>query len=283
MDDYNSNTSRQARFAEQQQADKKQELIDISIQHQILSPFTAFIGVITRTEQENASADEMILREVPIEIRDHESSSNSNDSSSGSDNSCADLFEDKDCEDECDEIDDDDRKLISCRNQSRSVFFERMAVNKRSVCNRTSSSRANRRQMSRSRSRSRSPQQRHRSSSSSKYQHNNDSSPSDIIRQIIGLQNFSGLWSIKNLEEIISFLQKIAILKDIDLKKILNDYKDKDNDIILSIIIMFIFMKYLIDDELLWKPIIKKCAKAMENQLGKNEYNGITDKIRQVV
>ncbi|CAF4326855.1 unnamed protein product, partial [Adineta steineri] len=55
-DDYNSKSSCQERFIEQQKADKKQELIDISIQHQVLSPFTAFIGIETRTEQEIAAS-----------------------------------------------------------------------------------------------------------------------------------------------------------------------------------------------------------------------------------
>jgi hypothetical protein len=48
-------------------------------------------------------------------------------------------------------------------------------------------------------------------------------------------------------------------------------------------IIMLILMKYFTADESLWKPIIKKCVKAMENRLGKKEYNEITDKIKQVV
>jgi hypothetical protein len=42
-------------------------------------------------------------------------------------------------------------------------------------------------------------------------------------------------------------------------------------------------MKYFTADESLWKPIIKKCAKTMEYQLGKDVYNEISDRIRQTV
>ncbi|CAF3085502.1 unnamed protein product [Rotaria sp. Silwood2] len=82
--DYNSKSSHHNRFIEQYKEDKKQELINVSIQYQILSPFTAFIGIETRTDQEiitEASSGEMILQEVPIEIRSNESTlDNSNDS-----------------------------------------------------------------------------------------------------------------------------------------------------------------------------------------------------------
>ena len=117
-------------------------------------------------------------------------------------------------------------------------------------------------------------------------QHNNDGNPSDVIRQIIGLQNFNGLWSINDLKQISSLLQQstvTTVLKDVDLEKSLMDYKDKDNDVILSMIIMFIFAKYFTKDESLWKPLMKKCAKTMENRLGNEEYNEISDKIKKLV
>jgi hypothetical protein len=282
MDDYNSKSSCQARFIEQQEADTKQELIDISIRHQILSPFTAFIGIETRTEQEiAATSGEMILREVPIEIRTSGNASDEDDRSgtsnylmpvprrkhhskniwsrklcTGSLNTFSLVSDDRRIAyDECDEDDveegfivDDPLKLVqrpfSCTLKS---YYEILRSSKR--C----------------RSRSRSPRRR-RSSSSAEEDSKNDIIPSDTIRQIIGLQNFSGLWSMNDLN-----------------KKILDDYKDKDNDVILSMIIMFIFTKYFIDDEALWKPVIKKCAKAIENQVGKKEYNELTDKIKQIV
>ncbi len=323
MDDYNSNSSRQARFVEQQEADKKQELIDLSIQHQILSPFTAFIGVETRTEQENASVGEMILREVPIEIRANENSSAYDATSAGynfmammqastssdedMDEDCDDSNEkqaaffdeeeDEDCDDsnekqaafsdeeEDEDCDDSDEKQVAFSDINAfkpvvALCRKKILIHHMDKCSRKLSLECHR--MSRSRSRSRSPQQR-RELHCLRRLLEDDISPSDIIRQIISLQNFSGFWSINNLKEISSLLQKHIGSKDVDLQKILNDYKDKDNDIILSMIIMFIFMKYFTDNESLWKPIIKKCAQAMESQLGKKEYNAMTDKIKQIV
>ena len=43
----------------------KQRIIDLSLKHKILSPYTAFVGIEKRPNSSNA---EMILREVPIEI-----------------------------------------------------------------------------------------------------------------------------------------------------------------------------------------------------------------------
>ena len=43
----------------------KEQIIEISLQHNILSPYTAFVGVEKRT---NTSNDNMVLREVPIQI-----------------------------------------------------------------------------------------------------------------------------------------------------------------------------------------------------------------------
>jgi hypothetical protein len=84
-------------------------------------------------------------------------------------------------------------------------------------------------------------------------------------------------------DEIISFLQQNPATQNVGLNNIIDGYRDKDQDVILSMIIMLIFMKYFIADQSLWRPIIKKCTKAMENQLGKEEYNEITDKIKQIV
>jgi hypothetical protein len=279
-------SSCQARFTEQEQADRKQQLIDISIQHQILSPFTAFIGIETRTEQEIAavaSSGEMILREVPIEIRDAGSLPIGYDTSVQFTKRCRNVkmsraasvsesSTDDDSEDEEDCEDDSSNSSSSCRVLKRKKYHA----------------------MSISRSRSRSLLRRRASSPSdienmddeSLPEDKNDDNPTDIIRQIIGLQNFSGIWSIKDLKRIISLLQQSTVstvLKDVNLEEILNDYKDKDNDLILSIIIMFIFEKYFTDDQPLWKPLMKKCVKAMENRLGNEEYNEITDKIKKVV
>jgi hypothetical protein len=310
IDDYNSQSSRQARFVEQQEADKKQELIDLSIQHQILSPFTAFIGVETRTEQEKASASEIILREVPIEIRANDSSSDDDANSprhvAFRRKQMSTSSDDEECDDEIDEEDFDDEedcddesigssvRLTSClRNSSAKVGLVRCASRRRSRSRSPQRRRATRSnkviaiecdttsESSTSRSRSRSCSHRERSSIEDQIE--NDITPSDTIRQIIGLQNYSGFWSMNNLEQIILLLQRNSTSKDVDLKKILHDYKEKDNDIILSMIIMFIFMKYFLNDQALWKPIIKKCAKALENQLGKKEYNDITDKIKPIV
>ena len=43
----------------------QQRIIDLSLKYQILSPHTAFVGIEKRT---NSSNDEMVLREVPIEV-----------------------------------------------------------------------------------------------------------------------------------------------------------------------------------------------------------------------
>lgn len=278
MDDYHSNSSRQARFIQQQEADKKQELIDISIQHQILSPFTAFIGIETRTDEEKASTSNMILREVPIEIRANESVSDDDydiySPGRSMQNTLA-LDSDEDAEEEC-EVDCIVNELLSSSKKKAALLPVRQRRYASLLHKRMS------RLRSRSRSRSRSPPRRH-SKRASKHQDVDDNSPSDTIRQIIDLQRFSGLWSNNNRDEIISFLQQNSASKNVDLKKICHDYRDKDQDIILSMIIMLILMKYFTADESLWKPIIKKCVKAMENRLGKKEYNEITDKIKQVV
>jgi hypothetical protein len=140
---------------------------------------------------------------------------------------------------------------------------------------RRSRSRSPNRRRSRSHSldrrRSRSPEQK------------NTTNPSDIVRQIIGLQDFNGLWSINNIKQVITLLQSTVISKDDHLEQIVDDYKGQDNDVVLSMIIMFVFMKYFTDDEPLWKPVMKKCAKAMEDRLGKTEYHEMTDKIKQLV
>ncbi|CAF3497809.1 unnamed protein product [Rotaria sp. Silwood1] len=317
MEDYNLKSSHQARFIEQQKEYKKQELIDISIQHQILSPFTAFIGIETCTKQEimaAASSGEIILREVPIEIR---SNTNTLDDSkdctlissvcyqqnffeddeycveaddddtvdeSGEDE--GDFDEDEDDEDAFDEGEEDEDVVdegdqINYRNSKRKSYLE---IETKAKSNPHLYSKLLETREARQKSRSRSPIQRRRSSDS--MQNQNVGNQIDIIRQIIGLQNFNGLWSINNLEQIIKLLEKslpTSIFKNIDFKKILNDHKHKDNDVVLSMIIMFICMKYFTDDELLWKPIMKKCSEVMKNQLGTNEYNEMLEKIKQTI
>lgn len=290
MDDYNSTSSRQARFAEQEQEDKKQQLIDISIQHQILSPFTAFIGIETRTEQEKASGGEMILREVPIEIRDNGSSQDNGLHSSQYSYKKAKRSCSPACSDD-DELDCDDEEECEDEEESGKRDYSAKYFSNASLC---MSQLKKRSALSASRGisvkksawlpRSRSPQRRRRpSSSSDEDRDENNSNSSDTLREIISLQSFAGLWLTADLEKIISLVQQNTTSNNVNIKQLLNDYKDKDQDIVLSMIIMFIFMKYFTADELLWKPIIKKCTIAMESQLGKKEYNEMTDKIKLVV
>lgn len=70
------NGSRQARFEEQVQEEReksldaekeerKKRIIELSLKYNILSPYTAFVGIEKRTDGDNA---EMELREVPIQI-----------------------------------------------------------------------------------------------------------------------------------------------------------------------------------------------------------------------
>ncbi|CAF1335234.1 unnamed protein product [Adineta steineri] len=319
-DDYNSKSSCQERFIEQQKADKKQELIDISIQHQILSPFTAFIGIETRTEQEIASSSgKMILREVPIEISDKKSLSIDYDAGEDDDDASADYDlsrvqeycaitvceegayseEDVDCEEDVGYKEDVDCSEEFLETIPKSpILAEKEKFSQSEYSNSLPRDR-------KSRSRSRSPLlsikrrccKRRELSNSDDSQGLNDESlcnnqqkddieSSDVIRQIINLQNFSGLWSINDLKQIMTLLQQSTVttlLKNDDWEKILGDYETIDKNVILSMIIMCIFMKYFINDEPLWKPLMKKCAKAMENQLGKTEYNETTDKIKEVV
>ncbi|UJR20577.1 hypothetical protein I4U23_023703 [Adineta vaga] len=316
-DDYKSNSSRQARFSGQEKNNIKQELIDISIQHQILSPFTAFIGIETRTEQERAaiaSSGEMILREIPIEINNENDLLPDDESASyhampvdcdqvkcgytvddEEEAVCDDDDEEDDYEENgvchyvdeeeeavCDDDDNDDEEEALLDDES--FYMLRSPKNDRGI------ERISRN--FRSRSRSRSPRQQSSSKSfdsscdddnlSAHEDMPNDNS-CDIIRQIIALQNFNGLWSIKNLKQMITLSQSNTIKTDVDFEKIIDDFKDKDNDAILSVIIMCILAKYFPDDEPLWKPLIKKCKKALENRLGNNEANHISNTIKQLV
>jgi hypothetical protein len=61
--------SQQTRFQKGKEDDNKKRLIDISLKYNILCPHTAFIGIETRTDSstQNANAN-MVLREIPIEI-----------------------------------------------------------------------------------------------------------------------------------------------------------------------------------------------------------------------
>ena len=60
-----SDGSQQKRFKQNAEDNKKKQLIDISLKYSILCPHTAFIGIEKRI---NSSNDNMILREVPIQI-----------------------------------------------------------------------------------------------------------------------------------------------------------------------------------------------------------------------
>ena len=188
MDDYNSNASRQTRFTE--------------IQHQILSPFTAFIGIETRTVQDIATSDEMVLGEVPMEMSDNRSLS----------------------------IDSAASIQQNSYNNSDSESTEFISYTSRQSLRRPEQCKI---------SRSRSPKQHDVNNENfSGEQSKCDNSLSDIIRQIIDLQNFNGLWSINDRKQIIALLQQsivTAVLKDVDLEKILNDYKTKHNDVTLCL------------------------------------------------
>jgi len=70
------NGSRQARFEEQVEEEKekssndekenrKKRIIELSLKYNILSPYTAFVGIEKRV---NGNNDDMVLREVPIQI-----------------------------------------------------------------------------------------------------------------------------------------------------------------------------------------------------------------------
>jgi hypothetical protein len=70
------NGSRQARFEEQmgeerekllsdEKEERKKRIIDLSLKYNILSPYTAFVGIEKRM---NGNNDDMVLREVPIQI-----------------------------------------------------------------------------------------------------------------------------------------------------------------------------------------------------------------------
>jgi hypothetical protein len=72
----NKSGSRQARFEEQaeqereklmndEKEERKKRIIELSLKYNILSPYTAFVGIEKRVNGNNA---DMILREVPIEI-----------------------------------------------------------------------------------------------------------------------------------------------------------------------------------------------------------------------
>ena len=48
-------------------------------------------------------------------------------------------------------------------------------------------------------------------------------------------------------------------------------------------IIMLILQKHFIDDESLWKPIIKKSITSMKNRLDQNSYDELVNKIQSLV
>ena len=281
MEDNRSPSSQQARFIEQERAEKKQEIINLSIEHQILSPFTAFIAVEIRTDEEKASTESINLREIPIETRvfDTQSSQQSSPNSSArpslSGNFLCDLDDEVDEDEEieqeedflCDDSSDQNAVKLECHS-TNFCLDERKKMQHRfrlSDSSRTDQSQSPSR---RSRSRSRSP-------------HHHDLS--DPIRAIISLQNFVGLWEIDDLGQLISHLQENSSWQKIDLEKICQDYSNKDQNVILSMLIMFIIMKYFPDDEILWTPIIKKSIQAIQNHLPTNEYNELSDEIKALV
>ncbi len=57
--------SRQARFEKQVEEERKKRIIELSLKYNILSPYTAFVGIEKRV---NGNNDDMVLREVPIQI-----------------------------------------------------------------------------------------------------------------------------------------------------------------------------------------------------------------------
>ena len=290
MDEYNAKSSRQARFIEQEQENKKKELIDISIQHQILSPFTAFVAIETRNGHETiaeASSSEMILREVPIEIRPNRSRWDNPPGPISTLSMLATNDFDAYMSRELDTRHRDDTDylsfLVPLTTEEQSIKnYDWNTCSNLELC----SSCCYVQSQSRSRSRSRSPS---RSLSLWDYDSVEAESESDIndqvdmIRQIIDLQNFNGLWSMKNYQEVTTLLQKSAIPNNVDMEKIFNEFQHNDNDLVLSMILMILFMKYFTDDEYLWKPIMKKCSKAIEDQLGNNVYAEMTSKMKSLI
>jgi len=61
--------SQQMRFQQVKEDDNKKRIIDISLKYNILCPHTAFIGIETRTDSSAKNVNSnMVLREIPIEI-----------------------------------------------------------------------------------------------------------------------------------------------------------------------------------------------------------------------
>ena len=353
MENGQSTSSRQ-----DEQTDRKQKQIQISIEHQILSPLTAFIAVETRSEQDKTDPTTTVLREVPIEICDDENQFSSSSYTAASQSYLS----------------------ISPSYRSFSLNFHSISPNYRSISpgycptspvyssfspsycptspvysptslvysptspsyspnspvySRTSPSYSptspvypptspvypptspvypptsawrspllfpqiaaeyyeddeivdvNFKQIEQSRKNLNKfdssscdsiRYKRLASGSHSSTDEKREKKTSDIIRQFIDLQNFNGLWSINDLERLISHLPT-----NVNIQQIITDHKDTNSDVVLTMIIMLILQKHFIDDESLWKPIIKKSITSMKNRLDQNSYDELVNKIQSLV
>ena len=295
-EDYRSPSSQQARFIEQEQADKNQELIDLSIQHQILSPHTAFIAVETRTDEEKTSSEKITLCEVPIETRAYENYSPTSPSYSVySPSSVMNSPLQTRAYEQYLSLSPSyliySPSLVSKSPLQTRAYEQYVSINPSYPIDSPSSAERKHRshivrepeRSRRLRSRSRSPRHHESSSLSTEKSSNEDANPSDPIREIISLQNFGGLWEINHLDQLISYLQRNSAWENVDLKKICQDHSNKDQNVVLSMVMMFILMKYFSNDEALWKPIIKKSIKAMKSQLAQTEYDELYAEIQALI
>ncbi|CAF1223287.1 unnamed protein product [Didymodactylos carnosus] len=265
------------------QKDNTQIVIDISLKYSVLSPFTGFVAVEHRTGATAAEDNSnMVLREVPIEI-----------SADGGDQD-ADFNEDEECEDddeECLEDYENKRFELQCsfkasmqatccdgsseEEEKEEAEAERMLKNE---CSYSPAKRDNkcsmkRRQRSRTRSRSRSPVSSH----------------AITVRQLIQLQDFSGLWSSVTIEDITKRYFVQIVMDRTKLEQLMTDTMSKDNGIdqthLTSLVIVLILKKYFQLDEQLWKPIVKKTEKYLKKHLagGNEKYEQLVEEVNKVL
>ncbi|UJR29811.1 hypothetical protein I4U23_017355 [Adineta vaga] len=257
--------STQPRFQEEnkqsideQKEEQKKRIIDLSLKYHILSPHTSFIGIEKRL---NGNNDQMVLREVPIQISADDQHLQtprfaSLSSASGMLNSCMMSCAPKRSSQngfviKCSKIGSSINDDNFCQSQMSDFTFDRTSPPSSSLA----SSILSRLRMRRSIEKEKFP-----------------SDDEDIVRYLIDKQNFDGLWSFDP-----------KIIEKLTGKSLKEFQYSIKKELIISMIILILLETRFSSYSSMCHGIIQKSKKRILDLLNKdqNQYQSFYDQIRQ--
>ncbi|UJR35008.1 hypothetical protein I4U23_027784 [Adineta vaga] len=250
----------------------KQRIIELSIKYHILSPYTAFIGIEKRT---NTNNDEMVLREVPIQISADDQHLQKSLGGKRYRHSvraaqapilvtASHLYRES------------SSPFVSCSiplvDSNRYCRYQKLAALE--TCQMRSPILMRSQSRRRIRSRSRSPV-RDRSKRTLEVEDKCSINDADIVRDLIKKQEYDGLWNL-NDDDIAKLTGKsISSFRSID--------KDIDKQIINSIIIVLLLETRFATYSSLWHGIVQKARKQINTLVTRDSknVNTLIEDIRQ--